>query len=203
MEVLEFVNKGNIVPKISIPNPTWEEGRVYVSKRVNNGWREQRFTSKEYPEIFKGTYIHDEYDQENGKLHPAYITVITKSNWIVSGKQGWLDVKELDYIPRKLLSQEGIANIRSARIEDFVGMEMPEGKFWLASQSFITDREGTHFYIPYAENGKIKNADIYHIDNSNRIYGSDASAGILAIVVLETVIKDVEITEKTRTLWDF
>lgn len=203
MEVLEFVGEGNVAPRISIPNPAYEEERVYVSNRISNGWREQKFTSKEYPEIFMGTYIHDEYDHGNGKLHPAYMTIITKSNWTAAGKQGWLNVKELDSIPRKLLSQEGIANIRSARIEDFAGMEMPEGKFWLASPSFMTDKEGTHFYIPYVENGKIKNANTYHIDNSNRIYGVEASAGILAIVVLETVIKDMEIKEKPRTLWDF
>lgn len=203
MEATTIVIPNSFVPKITIQNPKQKGSpRFYTSKKEVNGWMNQTFTSDDYPDSFPGVFIHEDEDPGNGKMHSSYLTVVTKKPWEPYGQQGWRGWRELDLIPRKLLAQEDFSNVRSVRESDLKGIELPKGKYWLADPTFKIDRTGTHFYMKYVDNGKIKTVELCHEHNSI-IYltGSNIGAGILAVVTLNDVIRKNTPKEKPRSLW--
>ncbi len=207
MEVPSFVKRSNIAPKIVIPNPNNKEGRerVYISRKFTNGWKDQPFTSKDCPDCFSGVYVHEDEDPGNQTIHPSYLTVVTRKKWVPYGLKGWKNAsKELCFIAKKLMSpNEGVANIREVYNSDIIAKRMPNGKFWLADSLVRTDEEGTHFFMMYVDNGKIKTSELCLIDSSGvHDKAGDVEASILAVVTLDTIINDSK-TDRVRGLWDY
>lgn len=187
---------------ISIPNPAKEEGerREYISKEVANGWKDQLFTSNEYPERIPVIYTGKmEEDPGNGEEHPLFVIPIITKPFEIYGRAGWFVWREFSKIPRKLLSQKGVANIRCAEESDFEFIEVPNGRFWLSSPTFSNDINGrTHFLMRYMNNGRIGTCDLYRQDGEE--YGGNTGCGILAAVSLNIQIRDK--SEKARGLWN-
>lgn len=201
MQVPKSITIDQIKQKIMIPNPGRREGnkRVFESKELVNGYRNQIFTSYDYPENIPGIYIHLEMDPGNGKIHPAYLTVCTESGISLWGKEGWLNgPKEMDRIPRNLLSQPGIANIRNIRESDLSFKKKIEGKFWLPSPTFANGAK-TEFLMRYMDSGRIRTCNLYRSDGKEE--GTNCS--ILAVVVLDTnVIFEKTSSDRSRWLWE-
>ena len=193
---LEDIQKG-----ISIQNPGREEKRSYTSKEEVNGCGKQTFTSDEYPDVFPLVYTgKTEKDLGNGKDNPLFVVPAITSPLTLFGKAGWYACKEFDRIPRTLLSQERVANIRSARESDFEYVEAPKGRFWLPSPTFKIDKSGVvHFYMKYMDNGEIRSCELY--SSNGKEFRGTINCGILAVVSLDTKLKNDEPVERVRGLW--
>lgn len=203
-EIPRVVTVGEIEKGFSIPNPGKMEGvlREYVSTEVVNGWKNQSFTSNEYPNEIPLIYTRKmEEDPGNGEEHPLFVIPIVTKPFDLYGKAGWFAWKEFNRILRRILAQKGIANIRCAEESDFEFIQIPKGKFWLASPTFTNDEEiRTHFLMRYMDNGKIRTCDLYCQNGEE--YGGNQGCGLLATVSLNIRIRDDAQTEKARGLWD-
>ena len=204
MEIPRVVTTGELQKGFSIPNPGKMEGvrREYVSREVVNGWGKQSFTSDDYPDESPVIYTgKTEEDPGNGEERPLFVIPTITKPFDLYGKAGWFDWKEFTMIPRRLLAQKGIANIRCAEESDFEFIKVPKGRFWLPSPTFTNDDKGrTHFLMRYIDNGKIGTCDLYRQDGEE--YGGNQGCGILACVSLNIRVRDDEPTEKARGLWD-
>lgn len=208
MEVPMIIERSKIAPEITFKNPGKQEGktRTYTSLESVNGYADQLFTDDDCPDTFCGLYVHEDVDPGNGKLHPSYLTVVTQKSWKPYGYKGWNAWRELGRISRTLLASEGFAEVRAATVADLEGVDVPKGKFWLASPTFKNDNWGTHFYMTYVSNGEIKSAQLFRTYTSLKASGSfeynaDIYAGILAVVTLNTVIKDDGTTKRVPWMW--
>lgn len=201
MEVPRSITIDQVEQEIIIPNPGRTEGekREYESKELVNGYRRQVFTSYDYPEEIPGYYIHLEEDPGNGEMHPAYITVCTEKSLTLWGREGWFNgPKEMSRIPRSLLSQSGIADIRSVREDDVKFKKKVEGKFWFPSPTFANGAR-TEFLMRYMDNGKVKVCDLYCSDGNE----NGTSCSILAVVVLDINVRLREDnSNRSRWLWE-
>lgn len=201
MEVPRSITMEQIKKQITIPNPGRNGGkkRECVSKELKNGYRNQLFTSYDYPESIPGTYIRQEVDPGNGEMHPAYLTICTERPLTIWGRDGWFKgPKEMDRIPRILLSQPGIANIRSIRESDLNFIKNIEGKFWLPSPTFANGAK-TEFLMRYMDNGDIKTCNLYRSDGKEQ----GTACSILAVVVLDIEVKPkTNDSNRSRWLWE-
>lgn len=208
MDVPVFVRRDNIEYDITIPNMGKEgKRREYISRKAVNGLEDQTFTSDDCPSSFTGIYIGEEEDPGNGKLHPSYLVPVTEKSWIPFGKQGVVAATqdfELDSIARKLLAQQGIANIRSVRESDLRDVDIPTGRYWLSTPASVIYDDGVRFGLKYVYNGEVKSFELYDTCNLNvHEKAGDIEACILAVVSIDTVIEDDEPRETARTLWNF
>lgn len=201
LEIPRLVTTEEIRKGISIQNPGMEEERTYVSKQEVNGCGKQTFTSDEYPDVFPLVYTgKTEKDPGNGKENPLFVVPVITSPLTIFGKAGWYACNEFDKIPRTLLSQKGVANIRCAKESDFDSIDIPKGKFWLPSPTFETDKTGVvHFYMKYMDDGEVKSCELYSSDDKE--CGGTINCGILAVVALDTKLKDDKPRERVRGLW--
>lgn len=206
MDILRRTTVDKIQKKIIVPNPGKKEGkrRECVSREIVNGWKNQLFTSDDYPDEIPAIYTgKNEEDPGNGECHPLYVVSVITEPLELFGKVGWYAwMKEFDRILRTLFAQKGIANIRCAKESDFEHIKKPEGKFWLPNPIFTNDKDGlTHFYMRYMNNGKIATCDLYHQDGEG--FGGHTGCGLLAAISLDTVIVSKDVIEsKPRGLWD-
>lgn len=205
MEVPTFILRSKISPQIDFPNLGKQEGapREYTSKKYVNGYKKQQFTSDDCPDTFYGFYIHDDEDPGNGTLHPSYLTVVTTKPWVPYGRQGWDAHRELSLISRKLLASEEFAEVRAATVEDLEGVTVPKGKYWLASPTLTFNGFATHCYLRYVDDGKIKPAELF-CTRGEGVYEGAATinAGILAVVTLNTIIREDKPSESVPFLWN-
>ena len=70
-EIPRVATVGELQSGFSIPNPGKMEGvrRVYVSREVVNGWKNQSFTSDDYPDEIPVIYTGKmEEDPGNGRI---------------------------------------------------------------------------------------------------------------------------------------
>ena len=185
MEVSRVLTRHQVPKKIIIPNPGLQEGKVsrrYIVENYVNGFRKQTFTSYDYPKEIPGIFLCFEEDPGNGEAHPVYLTVCMRKKLYLWGKEGWLNGPEqMDEIPRALLSQPGVAVVRSVKAFELGYLnKMPEGKIWLPKPTFTTGAR-TEFMISYLEGQKTNTCTLYTSD------GKDAgtSCAILATVTLD------------------
>lgn len=202
-KIPRVVTVGEIQNGFSIPNPGKTEGvrREYVIREVVNGWKNQSFTSDDYPDEIPVIYTgKTEEDPGNGEKHPLFVVSIITKPFELYGRAGWFAWKEFTRIPRRILSQKGIANIRCAKESDFEFIEVPKGRFWLPSPTFTNDdKSRTHFLMRYMDDGKIGTCDLYRQDGEE--YGGNQNCGILAAVSLNIRVRDDGPTERARGLW--
>ncbi len=201
MKVPRSIINTQVEKEILIPNPgiVGKEKREYISREYVNGFRRQTFTSYDYPENIPGYFIHLEEDPGNGEIHPAYLTICTEKGLTLCGRDGWFaGTKEMDLIPRTLLSQSGIASIRSIRENDINYKRKLQGKFWFPSPTFANGAK-TEFLMRYMEDGKIRVANLYRSDG----HEESTTCSILAVVVLDINVRlEENITNKSRWLWE-
>lgn len=207
MEVPVFVRRSNIEYEITIPNVGMEGSRrEYISRKVVNGLVDQEFTSDDCPSSFTGIYIGEEEDPGNGNLHPSYLVPVTEKSWIPFGKQGVVAATqefELDSIARRLLAQQGIANIRSARESDLRDVDIPAGRYWISTPASVIYNDGVRLGLKYVDNGEVKGFELYDTCNLNAFEkAGDIEACILAVVSIDIIIEDDEPREKPRGLYD-
>ena len=87
----------------------------------------------------------------------------------------------MDEIPRVLLSQPGLAVVRSVKEFELRYLnKKPEGKIWMPTITFANGAR-TEFMIRYLENQKINTCTLYTSDGKNE--GTDCA--ILATVTLD------------------
>ncbi len=203
-EIPRVATVGELQSGFSIPNPGKMEGvrREYVSREVVNGWKNQSFTSDDYPDEIPVIYTGKmEEDPGNGEKHPLFVIPIITKPFELYGRAGWFDWKEFTMIPRRILSQKGIANIRCAEESDFESIEIPKGRFWLPSPTFTNDdKSRTHFLMRYMDDGKIGTCDLYRQDGEE--YGGSQDCGLLVAVSLNIRVRDDGPRERARGLWD-
>lgn len=192
-----FMQKDSIPSEVDIPNPGMMEGeekRIYVSRKPVNGLANQTFTSKDCPERFCGVSIGEEEDLGNNSIHPAYLVPITSKPFSMYGKVGWEDKDELRLIAKTFIGQKGIACVRAATIDDLDKLsfsKIPRGIYWLGDTDFSVDSSGVHFYRYYMKNGEVKAVKFFRYYNQKLYLEKvNVQAGILSVVVFETIIKD-------------
>ena len=204
-EIPSRLSKKEIKEGISIYNPGKKEKdcREYVSKEITNGWKNQRFMTGDYPDVIPLIYTGKmEEDPGKKKKNPLFITSIITKPFNIYGRSGWFAWDEFNQIPRKLLAQRGIASIRCAKESDFEFIEIPKGKFWLSSPTFINDSEGrTNFFMRYKKKKKSEAANLYRQDGVE--FGGELECGILAAISLNVEIRENESDIKARSLWEY
>ena len=199
MEVPRILTSDQVQKKIIIPNPGLQEGEVsrrYVVRSHINDFREQTFTSDDYPKEIPGILLHYEEDPGNGEMHPVYLTVCMRKKLYIWGREGWVNGPgEMDAIPRVLLSQPGVAVVRSVKAFELGYLDkMPEGKIWLPKPTFTTGAR-TEFMISYLEGQKTNTCTLYTSD------GKDAGT---SCAILATVTLDIDVTfekEGPKAAW--
>ena len=185
MKVSRTLTRDQVPKEIIIPNPGLQEGEVsrkYVVKSHINGFREQTFTSYDYPKEIPGIFLHYEEDPGNEEIHPVYLTVCMNKRFYLWGREGWFNgPSQMDEIPRVLLSQPGLAVVRSVKESELRYLnKKPEGKIWMPTITFANGAR-TEFMIRYLENQKINTCTLYTSDGKNE--GTDCA--ILATVTLD------------------
>lgn len=203
MEVPKITKRSMISPHITFPIPGKVEGapREYISLKLLNGYKNQSFTTDDCPDNLCGYYIHNDEDPGNGSLHPSYLTVLTNKTLVMYGRCGWRNVsQELDHIVKKLLSSDGFAEVRAATVGDVENANVPMGKFLLASSTITFDWTKTRCSIKYVDNGNIRSTELLCSTTDSMVETTSKldSAGILAVVTLDTIIKDDSFDEDPR-----
>ena len=199
MKVPRILTRDQVPKEIIIPNPGLQEGEVsreYVVKSHINGFREQTFTSYDYPKEIPGIFLHYEEDPGNGEMHPVYLTVCMSKNLYLWGREGWFNGPgQMDEIPRVLLSQPGLAVVRSVKEFELRYLDKkPEGKIWMPSITFANGAR-TEFMIRYLEGQKINTCTLYTSDGKDA--GTDCA-------ILTTVTLDIDVTfekEGPKAAW--
>lgn len=191
-----FMQKDSIPSEVDIPNLGVREGekkRTYVSSKAMNGVTGQIFSSNNCPDVFQGISIGEEEDLGSMCSHPAYLVPITSKPFAMAEKAGWEAKDELRLIAKTLIGQNSIVCVRAATIDDLNKVEpgkIPREAYWLDDTDFSVDSSGIHFYRYYVKNGEIRQVKFFRY--YNQILHTEkvnVRAGILAVVVLGTIIK--------------